>query len=300
MPISTSFGRRPVYIFSQVVNFGTSIWRAKATSYNSFMGACVVNGFGAGPAETIMPAVIADIFFLHDRGKWNTLYWVVYMGSLMVSPIISGAMAENVGWRSFWWLNTALLGTSFLMVCFLFPETKYHRIHPDEMDAKEAQEAKQQSPAESSIEKENHTKIENAGVERNDDAENIQHVPTSTSIPPNAAPLTHEDTAARDPYLGKGTPAKWQWALFQRNAHPFKSIFLDLWIPWKLFAFPIVEFASFVVSWSCSSFLTLNLTQSQAFAAPPYNFKPMTIGKFPRPALRLPFPSHKKSGGLHR
>lgn len=48
------------------------------------MGACVVNGFGAGPAETIMPSVIADIFFLHDRGKWNTLYWVVYMGSLMV------------------------------------------------------------------------------------------------------------------------------------------------------------------------------------------------------------------------
>jgi hypothetical protein len=48
------------------------------------MGACVLNGIGAGPAETIQPAVIADIFFLHDRGKWNTLYWVVYMGSLMV------------------------------------------------------------------------------------------------------------------------------------------------------------------------------------------------------------------------
>jgi hypothetical protein len=48
------------------------------------MGACVVNGIGAGPAETLMPAIIADIFFLHDRGKWNTLYWVIYMGSLMV------------------------------------------------------------------------------------------------------------------------------------------------------------------------------------------------------------------------
>jgi hypothetical protein len=60
------------------------IWRALAKDYNSFMGACVLNGIGAGPAETIQPAVIADIFFLHDRGKWNTLYWVVYMGSLMV------------------------------------------------------------------------------------------------------------------------------------------------------------------------------------------------------------------------
>jgi len=43
-----------------------------------------LNGIGAGPSETIEPAVIADIFFLHARGKWNTMYWVFYMGSLMV------------------------------------------------------------------------------------------------------------------------------------------------------------------------------------------------------------------------
>ena len=48
-----------------------------------------VNGFGAGPAETIAPTVIADIFFLHDRGKYNTLYFVVYFGSLMVRPSLS-------------------------------------------------------------------------------------------------------------------------------------------------------------------------------------------------------------------
>ena len=84
VPISTSFGRRPVYIFSQLVCLGSCIWRARAKTYGSFMGACVLNGIGAGPAETIQPAVIADIFFLHDRGYWGTLYWVVYMGSLMV------------------------------------------------------------------------------------------------------------------------------------------------------------------------------------------------------------------------
>lgn len=281
VPISTSFGRRPVYLFSQLICFGTSIWRAKATSYASFMGACVVNGIGAGPAETIMPAVIADIFFLHDRGKWNTLYWVVYMGSLMLGPIISGAMAENVGWRSFWWFNTALLGTSVIMVITMFPETKFHRLHPDELEGKA-------TPAESEDKEEQPATIENTNAETNEDAEKIQQVPTAGSVLPDAKGLTLEETAARDPYLGKGTPGKWQWRIYQPNAHPFKSILLDLWIPWKLFAFPIVEFASFVVSWSCSSFLTLNLTQSQAFAAPPYNFKPMPIGmSFLPPPLRL-------------
>jgi MFS family permease len=124
VPISSSFGRRPVYIFSQLVCLASSIWRARAMAYGSFMGACVLNGLGAGPAETIQPAVIADIFFLHDRGFWNTLYWVFYMGSLMVGPIIAGSMALHVGWRNFWWLNTGIIAASLLMTIFMFPETK--------------------------------------------------------------------------------------------------------------------------------------------------------------------------------
>lgn len=84
--------------------------------------------------------------------------------------------------------------------------------------------------------------------------------------------------AHRDPWLGKGAPSKRQWGIYTPSANPLKSILMDLWIPWKLFAFPIVEFAAFVVSWSCSSFLTINLTQSQNFAAPPYNFSSQTIG----------------------
>lgn len=270
VPISSSFGRRPVYLFSQLVNFGTSIWRAKANSYGSFMGACIVNGIGAGPAETIMPEIIADIFFLHDRGKWNTLYWVVYMGSLMVGPIVSGSMTETVGWRSFWWLNTGLLGLSFLMVVFMFPETRYLRKLPGGTSS---------TSGSSLNEKADVTRAEIVGTAKTSDSDNaIDHINTASSVLPNAEGLTVSETAARDPYLGKGKPAKWQWRVFQPNAHPFRSILLDLWTPWKLFAFPIVEFASFVVSWSCSSFLTINLTQSQVLAGPPYNFKPMTVG----------------------
>jgi MFS family permease len=185
-------------------------------------------------------------------------------------PIIAGAMADNVGWRSFWWLNVALLGAGILMVVFMFPETRYHRPHPNEIvhigahsDASPTSTGKP---------------IENPAASTVEDVEKIQQVPTSATVPPNAIDLTLTATAARDPYLGKGAPGKSQWRIFQPNAHPFKSIFLDLWIPWKLFAFPIVEFASFVVSWSCSSFLTINLTQSQAFAAPPYNFSAQSIG----------------------
>ncbi|KAK5732526.1 hypothetical protein LTR17_010465 [Elasticomyces elasticus] len=255
-------------------------------TYSSFMGACVLNGIGAGPAETIQPSVIADIFFLHDRGFWNTLYWVIYpcgkysfyvraniskvfyMGSLMVGPIIAGPMSLHVGWRNFWWFNTALIAVSLIMVIFMFPETKWHRLHPDEVISQLKRADEKISPAES-------TEKVSPGLTGADKlGGDIAQVPTHGTMPD----LSAQATAERDPFLGKGTPSKAQWRLYQPNAHPFKAIAMDLWIPWKLFAFPIVEFAAFVTSWSCSSFLTLNLTQSQAFAAPPYNLNPQDIG----------------------
>lgn len=41
VPIQTCYGRRPVLIFSTIICFGSSVWRANAKSYGSFMGASV-------------------------------------------------------------------------------------------------------------------------------------------------------------------------------------------------------------------------------------------------------------------
>ena len=216
------------------------------------------------------------------------------MSPTQVAPIISGAMADHIDWRSFWWLNTALLGASLLMVIFMFPETRWHRKHPDEIASSST--LNQDSSA-SSTEKMAATALEKTSDIHVDEAA-IRQAPTSISAVLPELGFSEQETAARDPYLGKGTPSKQQWRLFQPNAHPFKSILLDLWIPWKLFAFPIVEFASFVVSWSCSSFLTINLTQSQAFAAPPYNFSSQSIGESGRPSLAPVYHVCKKFGFL--
>lgn len=43
-----------------------------------------LNGLAAGPCETLTPQIIADIIFLHDRGKYQTLYFTAYFISLMV------------------------------------------------------------------------------------------------------------------------------------------------------------------------------------------------------------------------
>lgn len=183
-----------------------------------------------------------------------------------VGPIIAGPMAEyaganNTGWRNFWWLNVGLIGATFLACLFGFPETKWHRMHPDELRKTQSEAA-----------------MQNGG--RKVATEHISGSDIEKTTSPELPDLSHSATAQRDPWLGKGSPSKQQWKLFQTNSHPLKSILLDIWLPWKMFAFPIVEFASFVVSWSASCYLTDNLLQTQAFAAPPYGYSPLTIGFF--------------------
>jgi MFS family permease len=225
-----------------------------------------LNGIGAGPAETAQPTIIADVMFLHDRGKYQTLYFVFYFGSLMVGPIISGPMAQRFGWRNFWWLNTALLGFTVLLCIFAFPETKFTRSFvPENSTVSPSPPLKVGSSEEFE-----HAQI--SAVDHADPEKSATAQPKSD----NDTTLTHVHTH-EDPWLGRGKPSKQQWKL----AQPFEgNFFLELWMPWKLFAFPIVEFSSFVVSWTASSFLTLNLTQSQVFAAPPYNFSSSKIGLF--------------------
>ncbi|OQE43519.1 hypothetical protein PENCOP_c003G01897 [Penicillium coprophilum] len=251
IPIQTSYGRRPTLIFSTLICLVSNIWRAMATSYGSYMGACVLNGLGAGPAETSQPEIITDIMFLHERGAYNTMYFTAFFGSLMVGPIISGSMTEHSGWRNFFWLNVGVLGLVLLLQIFLFPETKWHRIHPDE--AVQVVSLPHSVTERSGTEKTcNDTKQENENVE----------------------------TTEHDPYLYQGTPSKQQFKLWQLNGSNINTLIISFWIPWKLLTFPIVELAAFVVSWSASCLLTLNLTQSQVFANPPYNFGSQTIGFF--------------------
>ncbi|OAA65894.1 MFS transporter [Niveomyces insectorum RCEF 264] len=315
VPIMVCWGRRPVALGSTLVCACSSIWRARATSYNSFMGASVLNGIGAGPCETLMPQVIADIIFLHDRGKYQTLYFSMYFISLMIGPIISGAMDYHTGWRSFWWFNTGLLLFAFLCQVFLFPETRYDRAPVVALTAAASQKspAAGHTDANQTIHKagrngpEGNNNTEKVAANEDDEGRRTATVPaqaenrneplagaqtqnddcegkkqtqrdrrTDVAVETAAAPTAADND---DPYLGCSRPGRQHFRLFQPY-RPGASLLRELWLPLYLHLFPIVEFAAFVVSFSASAFLVVNLSQTQAFAAPPYNDSSQTIGLF--------------------
>lgn len=295
VPIMVSWGRRPVAITSTLLCLASSIWRARATSYSSFMGASVLSGVGAGPCETLMPQVIADIVFLHDRGKYQTLYFAMYFIALMIGPIISGAMDFHAGWRSFWWFNTAILAFALAVQVFLFPETSYNRVAvPASTSApspnlsvknqSSSSEGLDQAAAPSptaTAELERHASKDNDAEKKTLPVKNISDTATTIATTDRTTDRNIPNPGQHvDRFLGVSKPTvAGHFGLVPRKTSA-RSLLRELWLPWYLFLFPIVEFAAFAVSWSASCVLVVNLSQTQAFAAPPYSYSSQTIGLF--------------------
>lgn len=116
VPMANVFGRRFVAILLAVIAVATSIWQARAMSYKSLLAARIINGLSISSTETMMVQVVADLFFLRERGFWMGVYLYVwpavlpprapnapadlthstfFFGGLFVGPVISGNIAAR-------------------------------------------------------------------------------------------------------------------------------------------------------------------------------------------------------------
>lgn len=69
VPLAVKYGRRVVYIFTFLAFGLCCIWSARATSYGSLLASRIIAAWFAGSAECVAPITIADVFFLHERGR---------------------------------------------------------------------------------------------------------------------------------------------------------------------------------------------------------------------------------------
>ncbi|TVY65660.1 Protein HOL1 [Lachnellula suecica] len=264
VPFSNVFGRRPTILICGLICVLANIWQARVTSYNSFLAARVISGLGAAANESIMPMVIGDVMFLHQRGLWMGVYFWAYFIGVSLGPIISGNIAAHISWRWFFWVCTILQGVSLLMMVFMFPETLYRRSSsiPNAVDSSSSHgsstpETKSEEPTITAA------KLSSASSKELS-ARSNEHIPTATS---------HHIT-------GRPTPA--QFSLIPRlHLTPLEikqTLLLDVLAPLQIVFYPIILWVIFAFGMTTTCLLALNLTQSQVFAAPPYNFSPAAVG----------------------
>ncbi|KAJ9148273.1 Serine/threonine kinase 16 [Pleurostoma richardsiae] len=125
IPFALKFGRRPLYLFSTILQFALSIWSAKMRTVADLMLINVLQCLFGSLAETIVQMTIADVFFVHQRGRMNAIYVWVWLLATYLGSLIAGFIAKGQGWRWVWWWNVIIFGVSVFIVGFGYEETKY-------------------------------------------------------------------------------------------------------------------------------------------------------------------------------
>jgi MFS family permease len=69
VPLSIAVGRRPVILFAGGMCWIGGIWAATSTGLKSHLIARCLQGLGGGTVDSIIPLIIQDFMFIHERNR---------------------------------------------------------------------------------------------------------------------------------------------------------------------------------------------------------------------------------------
>lgn len=100
-PLSNVYGRRPIFIFVSVVGIVAQCASAVASTWGGILAARAFVGIGTSAGMGIGAAVVADLYFMHERGRFMGVYIVFVSNGAHLAAVIGGFVAidPGLGWR---------------------------------------------------------------------------------------------------------------------------------------------------------------------------------------------------------
>jgi MFS family permease len=103
-PLSTRFGRRPIFLISLIGSGLFNIGCAKTTSYAAMATCRAFTAFFICPASAIGSAVVVETFFKKERGQYMGIWTIMVTIGVPLAPFIFGFVAFHVGYRWIYWI----------------------------------------------------------------------------------------------------------------------------------------------------------------------------------------------------
>lgn len=121
------YGKRPVFVTSSVIGLVGCLVAEFAKNYSTLVAGRLLQGFGASAYESLCMSVVADIYFVHQRGFYVALV-VFFLTSLSNGvSILAGLITTNLGWPYNFHILLPFVALQTIMVFLFVPETTYNR-----------------------------------------------------------------------------------------------------------------------------------------------------------------------------
>lgn len=217
----------------------------------SFMG-CHVLTSNSSAFESLVVAMIGDLFFVHQRGGFMTLIQFILGAASNFSAIIVGPIATNLGWRYLFHMLIPFTALEVILLFFFVPETNYNRDHRYDID-----ELSNDNLADlAAVEKRHAGNDEKAG------SDDMVQIETATSSPPAMRP---KKTFVQELAIFTGTYSNDN--LLQLVIAPF-AVCTNLAVLWMVI----------VTGGLTAFFVAQSYVMAQIFMAPPYLLSAAGVG----------------------
>lgn len=120
-PLSTRFGRRPIFIISLIGALCFNCGCAKTHTYAAMATCRAFAAFFICPASAIGSAVVVETFFKKDRGRYMGIWTLMVTLGVPLAPFLMGFVAYHVGYRWIYWI-LAMVVAPFFKVLHLYTD----------------------------------------------------------------------------------------------------------------------------------------------------------------------------------
>jgi MFS family permease len=127
VPLAIAVGRRPVLLLCAMLAWIGGLWAGFSHSLNSHIAARCIQAIGAGAVEALIPLMVQDLVFIHQRNRAISSIWAAQGLIIVCIGIASPVIVGTVGWRFLYYLTSGLAILAWLGLIVAMPESRWTR-----------------------------------------------------------------------------------------------------------------------------------------------------------------------------
>lgn len=236
---SETLGRRTIYITSFMLFTLWAVLSAVAKNIAMLIVMRVLSGGAAASVQAVGAGTIADMWEPKERGRAMGIFYLGPLCGPLFAPIIGGALAEGLGWRSTLWFLVIYGGLMLVLLIFTLPETLKKK---NNVVAEATQEAVTETLGENG--------------------------PADRTIPAAAKPEALQRISTRQSVQIKT----------KKGLSVLRRFFIDPLSIVLYLRYPAIAMVVYYASITFGSLYVLNISVQQTFSRAPYNFSTLIVG----------------------